>query len=49
MFRLPEEDIDRLWRQMGENKDWKGFMKTVMTLCGRIEFDGQPHGRLPGA
>ncbi len=36
MFRLPEEDIDQLWRQMGENKDWKGFMKTVMAQCGRI-------------
>ncbi len=35
MARIPVEDVDQIWRQMGENKDWANFMKTVMRQCGK--------------
>jgi hypothetical protein len=37
MIGLPEENLVQIWRQMGENKDWNSFMKTVMGQCGRTK------------
>jgi hypothetical protein len=37
MTSLPEDALSHLWRQMGENKTWSNFMKTVMGQCGRTE------------
>ena len=35
MIYLSEQEVDLLWDQMGDSKDWKSLLKAVMRLCGR--------------